>query len=153
MGDTTSVEEFWEKRHEDGYRIGEGPLQSFTDFLACYKSELKGKQGLDIGCGNGRNLLAAAHQCEMSGVDLNAEALRQAKTRLVEKEESAFLAQGDCTQLPFGDEQFDFAYSCQAYQYAGGWEEIEKCFAEAARVLKKGGLFSSAYLPKKKIAA
>lgn len=92
---------------------------------------------LDIGSGTGA--LAGLVATRIPGAkavasDISVSMLRKAG----EKHASLLLAAGNCCALPFKDSVFDSAGSSLALQWAS---DIRLAFAEAARVLKPGGLF------------
>lgn len=91
---------------------------------------------LDIGTGPGFfAILMAQHGHQVTGVDLNAEMLQQARQNAALHQVSVEWIQID-GKLPFADETFDLILSrdvtwCQ--------QEPEKTFSEWFRVLKQGG--------------
>ncbi|NGX62147.1 MAG: Ubiquinone biosynthesis O-methyltransferase [Chlamydiae bacterium] len=92
---------------------------------------------LDIGCGGGllTNVLAQrGHQ--VTGIDLSEESLAIAKHR--DETNSVLYQKGDATALTFPDCSFEVVTSLDLLEHV---EEPEKVVAEAARVLKPGGLF------------
>jgi ubiquinone/menaquinone biosynthesis C-methylase UbiE len=92
---------------------------------------------LDVGCGTGLFLdhLAREHRgLELTGLDLSAEMLDQARRRT----RDARFVQGSVYELPFADASFDVALntiSCHFYL------EQVRAFAEIRRVLRPGGRF------------
>ena len=83
---------------------------------------------LDVGCGEGYYLTAAAPQnAEVWGVDISKDAVRYAAVR----NKNARWLVGTASHLPFADESFDCIVSMFALTEA----------AEFSRVLRKGGLF------------
>ncbi|MBU1149288.1 methyltransferase domain-containing protein, partial [Patescibacteria group bacterium] len=128
----------WEHRHEAGYQREVNPL--FADFLEKHKKEI-GPEVLDVGCGAGRNLLPMAREgYKVTGLDIVSGALKETARKLELEGLKAELAQGNTHDLPFTEGQFDTVVSHQVFQF-NDWAGAEKCMAEAARVLKPGGLF------------
>jgi ubiquinone/menaquinone biosynthesis C-methylase UbiE len=101
-----------------------------------------GMRVLDIGSGLGgpARHFAAAHGCEVDGVDLTPDyvACANALTRRCGLADRVRFHQGSALALPFADGQFDRATLIHV-----GMNVTDKAglFAEARRVLKPGGLF------------
>ncbi len=106
---------------------------------------------LDIGCGRGLLLIAAAKQLSQGGLavgldlwskaDLSANSEQQT-IALIQKEQitdRTTLKTGDMRQMPFADEQFDVIISSMAIHNIAKTAEREQAFAEITRVLKPGG--------------
>ena len=99
-------------------------------------------QALDIGCGGGANiarLLERAPYGRVFGLDYSPLSVQTSRefneTALAEGRCSVF--EGDSSTLPFDDGSFDLVTAFETVYY---WD-IEKSFAEVARVLKPGGAF------------
>jgi SAM-dependent methyltransferase len=92
---------------------------------------------LDLGCGTGR---ATATVCELgwrvTGVDLSADQLRVAAERLGGRAE---LVRADAASLPFADGSFDAVVSTFTHT---DLDDFAATVAEAARVLRAGGVFA-----------
>ncbi len=128
----------WEKRHEAGYCREVNPF--FAEFMEDYRDEI-GPEVLDDGCGSGRNLLPLAERgYKVTGLDIAENALTAARENLKEAGLEAELVEGNTHNLPFTEGQFDTVISHQSFQF-NDWTGAERCMAEAARVLKPGGLF------------
>jgi len=107
------------------------------------KLDLNGKDVLDIGCGIGgpARMMAARSDARITGVDLTPQFVEAAR------ELSAMTGVGDrvrfevasATSLPFADAVFDIATLLHV-----GMNIPDKTglFREAARVLRKGGVFA-----------
>ena len=92
---------------------------------------------LDIGCGAGflcNDLASGGHQ--VSGVDASEESLRVARLHDVTGRIDYRL--GDAYALPFPDATFDAVCAMDFLEHV---EEPARVIAEAARVLKPGGIF------------
>jgi len=94
---------------------------------------------IDIGTGTGRMLeLFSPHVGNCTGIDLSREMLAVARTNL---EHPAMVncqvRHGDMYQLPVPGRHFDVAIMHQVLHYA---EDPARALAEAARVLRPGGL-------------
>lgn len=95
--------------------------------------------GVDLGCGDGRNLLALKEAgLEIAGLDISATALHRADRLLRERGDGAVLLVGDASALPFPDGTLDLV---TALDVAGQIPDPRPLFAEARRVLRPGGLF------------
>jgi ArsR family transcriptional regulator len=95
---------------------------------------------LDIGTGTGRLLeIAAPHVDTALGVDASREMLALARARLAERGLAGRCAvrQADMYRLPLPDHGFDVVALQMVLHYA---EDPAAALAEAARVLKPGGL-------------
>jgi 2-polyprenyl-6-hydroxyphenyl methylase/3-demethylubiquinone-9 3-methyltransferase len=92
---------------------------------------------LDVGCGGGflSNALAEAGH-DVDGIDLAAESLEVARAH--DRTRSVRYATGDAYALPFPDGAFDAACAMDFLEHV---EEPGRVIAEAARVLRPGGLF------------
>jgi arsenite methyltransferase len=105
---------------------------------------------LDVGCGSGLLLIAAAKRLNDGtavGVDIwrtedlsdnrREKTLRNARVEGVA--ERVRVEEGDARQLPFGDATFDVVVSLNVLHNISKREEREKALAEIVRVLKPGG--------------
>lgn len=99
---------------------------------------------LDVGCGTGELLVAAARRwpdAALSGVDLSTAMLERARTKDFGR--SVDLHQGSVYQLPFDDGTFGLVFNTiSSHFYLDG----ERAFAEMARVLETGGTLLQASL-------
>jgi SAM-dependent methyltransferase len=100
---------------------------------------------LEIGCGPGANLWFLAREgFPVFGLDGSDTAIAQARARLDREVPgwSGELVVGDMGALRFADETFDAVIDNDAI-CCNSWESSQAIYAEAWRVLKKGGkLFS-----------
>lgn len=88
---------------------------------------------LDLGCGTGDLLALLAGRARPAGMDVSAQMLARARTRLGG---SAGLVRGSAFQLPFADSAFQGAVSAFVLRNLRG---LEAAMAELARVLAPGG--------------
>ena len=91
-----------------------------------------GQTVLDVGCGSGAFLRAAAdHGAGVCGLDASHELLEIARRRVPE----ADLSQGDLQQLPFADAGFDAVCGFNSFFFA---DDMIAALREAGRVAKPG---------------
>ncbi len=92
---------------------------------------------LDVGCGAGflSNYLAA-HELAVEGVDASADSLAVAQRH--DATGSVRYLLGDALALPYPDRSFDVVCAMDFLEHV---EDPAKVVAEAARVLRPGGLF------------
>jgi 2-polyprenyl-6-hydroxyphenyl methylase/3-demethylubiquinone-9 3-methyltransferase len=99
----------------------------------------RGERCLDVGCGGG--LLAeefARLGCEVVGVDPSEPSLETARAHADAQGLTIEYLAAVAERLPFDDESFDFAYCCDVLEHV---DSVERAVAEAARVLRPGGIF------------
>lgn len=103
----------------------------------------EGMKGVDLCCclGAGMRFLVKNFKVDMAGVDATEHVLDVAQKRgeaegLSDKLE---FAKGDVTQVPYPDGTFDFVWGEDAWCYV---TDKEKLIAEAARILKSGGVIA-----------
>lgn len=110
---------------------------------AFLRRQLSPKNGedilVDVGCGSGIDLLAYIHMGfrNIFGIDSSLPSIENAKLSIGEK---AKLLCGKFKQLPFKNHSVDVVTSRFSLMYCNN---IEKVFAEAARILKPEGLFAA----------
>jgi len=134
--------EAWTHLARAGYDVYRDHLNTpaFLDMLP----DVKGRTGLDVGCGEGHNTRLLAKQgAQMTALDISPTFIRYAR----EEEERAPLGirflEGSATELPFPNGAFDFAVAMMSLM---DMPEIEKVFAEVRRVLIPGGFFQFSIL-------
>lgn len=88
-------------------------------------------QVLDVGCGTGANMQALSLGC---GIDYSCEAVRFCRERGVSRTAAA-----SATALPFADESFDAAISCDVLCHHSIADKTQM-LQESARVLRPGAL-------------
>ncbi len=90
-----------------------------------------GKRVLEAGCGTGLLLDPVSQVAEQAiGVDLSFGMIQHARTRGLN------VVQGDLTNLPFSDDQFDVIYSCKVLAHV---PDIGRVLTELDRVTAPGG--------------
>ena len=95
---------------------------------------------LDVGCGTGRLLEAAAGrwpEAALTGVDVSANMVIEAQRKHVGDARFTF-QRGDASALPLEEGSFDAAFSTMSFHH---WGDQAAGLLEMARVLRPGGLF------------
>jgi ubiquinone/menaquinone biosynthesis C-methylase UbiE len=93
----------------------------------------EGQRVLDLGCGTGVFLRAAADRgAQVAGLDAAEGLLAVARERVPEAE----LHPGDMQDLPFGDDAFDVVTGFSSFFFA---DDMTRALSEARRVTKPGG--------------
>jgi arsenite methyltransferase len=99
---------------------------------------LPGERVLDLGCGSGTDVFAAASQVgragSVAGVDITPEQL--AKAKRLRRYEHVTFHRARIEELPFEDGSFDAVISNGVVNLSA---DKRRVFAEAARVLRPGG--------------
>jgi SAM-dependent methyltransferase len=113
----------------------DAPGGSHPDILP----SVAGTDFVELGCGGGQASVGTANEGAdtVVGVDFSPEQLSHArKLRDLYGVDAQFVC-GDVTSLPFADDEFDVAFSGWVLQMV---ESVEKCLAEARRVLRETGV-------------
>jgi SAM-dependent methyltransferase len=106
-----------------------------------------GAELLDVACGNGNLMLAAARRgARVSGADNAPRLVDLARERLDAEGLEAELTVADAEQLPYADDSFDLAASIFGVIFAA---DRGKACAEMRRVTRPGGAIAlTAWLPR-----
>ena len=137
---TRKPEGFLGKLMLSSMNSGHGKL---ADWGLSLLPELEVSRAVDLGCGAGRNageLLKRFPKAHVTAVDYSGLSVE----KTAEYNKAAIRAgrctamQGDVSDLRLPDEAFELATAFETVYF---WPGLEKCFAEAARVLKPGGCF------------
>ncbi|MCG7552486.1 class I SAM-dependent methyltransferase [Pseudoalteromonas piscicida] len=138
----------WDKTWEDIFKSqawGKYPGEDIVRFIArnYYKCEDRcAVKLLEIGCGPGANIWFMAREgFNVTGIDGSKTAIAQAKARLDHEvpDWQGHLDIGDMIKLPYSDKQFDCVLDIEASS-TNSFENTQKIYQEAARVLKPNGL-------------
>lgn len=114
-----------------------------ADWGLSHLPKMEVSQAVDLGCGAGRNaaellkrfpeaIVTAIDYSELSvekAAEFNKASIKSGKCRVL---------RGDVSDLRLPEASFDLATAFETIYF---WPGLEKCFAEAARVLKPGGVF------------
>ena len=88
---------------------------------------------IDIGCGNGKNMMYANDRLDFIGIDNCENFVKICRERNLNTECM------DCCDLRFDDETFDHAISIAVIHHMSSYERRYKAVSELIRVLKKDG--------------
>ena len=107
-----------------------------------------GQSYLDFGCGNGAaaSRLASRLGLKVTGIDVDPEQIEAARGRSGQAANTRFLAV-DGTDLPFGDNEFDFVGTHMVTHHISDWQDA---LEQMLRVLKPNGylIYKDFALPK-----
>ena len=101
----------------------------------------RGSRMLEVGCGRGVALPVLARLCApqyLAGIDIDPDALADARRRLTDRGVVAGLMRADVRRLPFPADSFDVVIDFGTCYHISS---PELALAEIARVLGSGGLF------------
>ena len=118
------------KGHEKLARWGRSYLNIDKDYTV-----------LDLGCGGGRNIEYFLTKADkVYGIDHSEASVKMASeiNKKAIKSCRCQILVGDVKNLPFEDESIDIVTAFETIYF---WTEIEKCFKEIYRALKKDGQF------------
>ena len=99
------------------------------EFLDSKTEQMK---GIDIGCGNGKNMLYNP-RLDIIGIDSCQNFVDMCKSRGLNAQ------YGDFMDIPSENNTFDYAYSIAVFHHLSTEENREKSMNEMIRVLKPGG--------------
>lgn len=104
-----------------------------------YGQDLSKVHLLDIGCGGGVLTEEFARiGCRVSGIDISPRSIAVAQMHAAKSGLSIDYRVGEATSLPFEAGSFEAVSCCDMLEHVPDWKQV---VAEAARVLKPGGLF------------
>jgi SAM-dependent methyltransferase len=133
-GDATRV--FWDEKFRSGLpNVAKEPNRLLVEAVA----KVRGGSALDLGCGDGRNLLyLAAKGWAASGVDISEVAVALARERAVAAGVKTDLTVSDLDQFEIGENRWDLLLSI----YMQDWHLKSKTntFARMKKALRPGGL-------------
>jgi len=132
-----SQEEIVKKQWNNRYKEEKiySPKDEVIKFIEKNWKTIKNGPFVDIGCGNGRNLLYGAKKgLEMHGMDISKESLIQLQKQVRSHKLKAIIQEASFYNLPYKDKTFFGGMCINAYQH-NNWQGAEKSFAEVSRVL------------------
>jgi len=122
-------------------KIAEYTADSAEAFVAALDIT-PGMQVLDVACGTGNLAIPAARKgARVTGVDIAANLLVQARARAKAEGVEIAFEEGDAEQLPFPDQHFDLVMSMFGAMFA---PDPERVASELARVCRHGGRIAMA---------
>jgi len=141
------------------YRAGVGP-RVFYDVISAHIFSLLTRHGLrehhkllDVGCGSlrvGRLFIIYLRKGNYFGVEPNfwlvEEAIKQELGQEILDLKSPFFSESMRFEFSEFNTKFDFALANSIFTHAPRWQ-IELCFEELARVMRRGGRFYATYKP------
>lgn len=103
------------------------------------KIDVQDERVLDYGCGNGVfSQVLASRGARVHGIDISPKLIEQARvyaSKMGTNGASPQFVVGDAHRTPFDDKSFDFVFGNGALHHLN----LDKAYAEIARVLKPGG--------------
>jgi SAM-dependent methyltransferase len=99
--------------------------------------DLRGKDVFDYGCGHGMaSVVMARRGARVTGIDLSAGYVEEARRRAAANEVMAQFLQADAEHLPFADASFDAVWGCAILHHL----DLRRGGGELRRVLRPGGI-------------
>jgi len=148
------IKEFWEnqaKKHKGLHTASWGDTYALKlEFDLISKYINSNQKILDVGCANGFATIEHAKSSDIKiiGIDYSNEMIKYANKNLKSLGLSNIsFKEGDITNIPFDDNQFDMVYTTRVLINLPTWELQLKGIDECIRVTKKGGtiLFSEGF--------
>jgi ubiquinone/menaquinone biosynthesis C-methylase UbiE len=138
----TDVKRYWDSNADAWTRLSRAGADVYRDHLntpAFFRilPDVRGLDGVDIGCGEGSNTrLLARRGARVAGFDISDVFIRHAAgAERAERSGINYLA-ASAVEIPFADAVFDFATGFMSFMDIAETEEV---LSEAWRVLKPGG--------------
>ena len=118
-----------------------GPSMPPERELKILRSDIAGKDVLEIACGGGQSAVHLAERgARVTGVDFSSEQLTHARAFAQSKKVQVRFIESNVEDLSMlADSSFDIAFSAYALGFV---EDIHGTFGEIRRVLRPGGLFA-----------
>ena len=135
----------WGEHLHHGYWIGgdetkEKAQLQLIEHLAALADIKPGSRILDIGCGFGGTSLYLAQEfsANVTGITISSVQVEMARRAAAEQSLNANFMLMDAEAMRF-DQQFDVLWSVESISH---YQDLEKFFASAAKLLKSGGTFA-----------
>ena len=140
VSQTRKPEGFLGKMMLSGMNAGHAKL---ADWGLTHLPAITPTKAVDLGCGGGRNageLLKKYPEAHVTAVDYSELSVEKARdyNKAMIAAGRCTVEQGDVSDLKLPAEAFDLATAFETIYF---WPDLEKCFAQVARVLKPGGYF------------
>lgn len=137
---TRKPEGFLGKLMLSGMNSGHAKL---ADWGLTHLPKLSVSEAVDLGCGGGRNageLLKKYPTAHVTAIDYSALCVEKAVqyNRAMIAAGRCEVRQGDVSDLQLPEAALDLATAFETVYF---WPRLEKCFTQAAKVLKPGGYF------------
>ena len=124
----------------DDVRLSDERTQQDVSFLEKVLNLSSDAKVLDLCCGHGRHLALLAEKYDMTGLDWDESALKEARLKAEEKGFSPRIMVGDMRDIPFHNE-FDAVINMfTSFGYFNNNEENLKVLKEVNKSLKDNGL-------------
>ncbi len=142
MNDTVDLQAIGQMQQqtwsEGDFGMIAGVVMMVAEELAEELDIFPGERILDVACGSGNGAIAAARRSwgNVVGVDFVPALLERGRERATAERLDIEFVEGDATDLPFEDAQFDVVMSVFGAMFAA---DQEKTAAELLRVCKPGG--------------
>ncbi len=110
-----------------------------AEHLLQFVNPKENQKFLEVGCGNGAACkhIAQKYLLHVTGIDVDPEQIQYAQENIDATSNVQFF-EGDATNLPFDDNDFDIVYSSGVMHHIGNWKKV---LGEIHRVLKPKGYF------------
>jgi SAM-dependent methyltransferase len=132
---TKDVAASWDAEYAQGRYHGEPPVEFVTDIITAATAH-RLRRGVDIGCGNGRNLLPMLDAgLDLIGLDISTEAINQLRRRRPDLAHRFIV--GDLTALP-PSARYDMVIGIQVFQHGTRAASHQHLGAAADRVAVGG---------------
>lgn len=140
VSQTRKPEGFLGKMMLSGMNAGHAKL---ADWGFTHLPAITPTKAVDLGCGGGRNageLLKKYPEAYVTAIDYSELSVEKARdyNKVMISAGRCTVEQGDVSDLKLPAEAFDLATAFETIYF---WPDLEKCFAQVARVLKPGGYF------------
>lgn len=128
----------WEQQYSAGRYLGEPPDPFISDVIGAARTAAV-RDGLDIGCGNGRNLIPLLHAgIAMTGIDISATGIGQLRSHHPQYSDRVSVA--TVSDLP-PTQRFDLVTGIQVFMFGSRAQAHEHLCAAQERV-RPGGLLA-----------